>query len=87
VLQVNSRKFAITGQVNHTGLFPLIKPTRIFDALSLAGGFKDFAKTKDILIIRDNGKERFKFNYNEVLKGKHLEQNIFLENGDTIVVK
>jgi polysaccharide export outer membrane protein len=87
VLQVNSRKFAITGEVSHTGMFPLIKPTRVFDALSLAGGFKDFANTKNILIIRDNGKERFKFNYNQVLKGQHLEQNIFLENGDTIVVK
>ena len=42
------------------------------------------SKKKKIIIIR--GTERIKFNYQDILKGKSLEQNIFLENGDTIVV-
>jgi len=82
--QVNSKKFYITGQVFRPGEFPLITPTRVFDALSNAGGFRDFANRKKIVIIR--GAERLKFNYNDILKGKNLEQNIFLENGDTIVI-
>ena len=82
--QVNSKKYFITGGVNRSGEFPLVLPTRVFDALSNAGGFRDFANKKKIVIVR--GAQRLKFNYVEVLKGKNLDQNIFLENGDTIVV-
>ena len=31
--------------------------------------------------------ERIKFNYNDVIKGKHMEQNIQLKPGDIIVVR
>ncbi len=58
-------------------------PTKVFDALSNVG-FRDFARTSKIKIIR--GTKRIPFNYDQVLKGKHLEQNIFLEPGDTIYV-
>jgi polysaccharide export outer membrane protein len=84
VTQVNSKKFFITGQVFRPGEFPLVVPTRVFDALSNAGGFRDFANKKKIVIIR--GAERIRFNYLDMLKGKNSDQNIFLENGDTIVV-
>jgi polysaccharide biosynthesis/export protein len=85
VQQVNSKKYAITGGVNKTGSYPLVVPTRVFDALSQAGGFREYANKKDIVIVR--GDRRIKFNWDEVVKGKKLEQNIFLENGDTIIVK
>lgn len=81
---VNSKKFFITGEVNRAGEYSLATPTKVFDALSNAGGFRDFANKKKIIIIR--GAERIKFNYQDILKGKSLEQNILLENGDTIVV-
>jgi polysaccharide export outer membrane protein len=85
VIQVNSKKFFISGEVNRPGQYPLVTAINVFDALNGAGGFRDFANKKGIVIIR--GKDRIKFNYEEVLKGKKLEQNIFVENGDTIVVK
>jgi polysaccharide export outer membrane protein len=75
----------INGEVAKTGAIPLVVPTRVMEALVNAGGFKDFANKKDIVIIR--GTKRFKFNWNEVVKGKKLEQNIFLEHGDIIIVK
>ena len=81
--QVNSKKYFITGEVNRPGEFTLTTPTRVFDALANAG-FRDFANKKKIIIIR--GAERIKFNYLDILKGKDLDQNIFIENGDTIVV-
>jgi polysaccharide export outer membrane protein len=84
VAQVNSKKFSITGKVLKPGEYPLILPTRIFDALSNAGGFQDFANKKKIVIIR--GAERIRFNYADVLRGREQDQNIFLENGDTIIV-
>jgi polysaccharide export outer membrane protein len=35
----------------------------------------------------ENGKQvRFKFNYNEVVDGKNLKQNIELKPGDTVIV-
>ena len=84
VMQVRSQKYYITGEVNKTGSFPLAVPTRVLEALTNAGGFRDFANTKKIVILRKG--ERLKFNYKEVVKGKNPEQNIFLENGDYIIV-
>jgi len=81
---VGSKKFYITGEVNRPGEYILAIPTRVFDALSNSGGFRDFANKKKIIIIR--GADRLKFNYQDILKGKNLEQNIYLENGDTVVV-
>ena len=85
VQQVNSKKYSITGGVNKPGSYPLVVPTRVFDALSQAGGFREFADKKHIVIVR--GDQRIPFNWEEVVKGKKLVQNIFLENGDTIIVK
>jgi polysaccharide export outer membrane protein len=84
VLQVNSKKFYISGEVNRPGTYPLVVPTRIGEALNQAAGFRDFAKKSDILILR--GSQRIKFNWNDYVKGKNLDKNIFLENGDTILV-
>ena len=55
------------------------------DALVNAGGFRDFANQKDIVIFA--AQERLKFNWNEVVKGKKTEQNIYLQHGDIIIVK
>jgi polysaccharide export outer membrane protein len=82
--QINSKKYYISGEVNRQGSFPLTAPITVFDALNGAGGFKEFARKDKVVIAR--GAKRIKFNYQEVLKGKRLEQNIMLQNGDTIIV-
>jgi polysaccharide export outer membrane protein len=56
----------------------------VLEALTIAGGIREFGNGKKIVIMR--GTERLKFNFNEVIKGKKLEQNIFLKPGDHIVV-
>jgi polysaccharide export outer membrane protein len=84
VLAVNSKRFTISGPgVMRPGQVALVLPMHVFDALN-GVGFRDFANPKKTMIIR--GTQRIKFNYNEVLHGKHLEQNILLEPGDTIYV-
>jgi polysaccharide biosynthesis/export protein len=87
VLQVNSKSFVVTGKVIRGGKFSLVTPLRVFDALGLTGGFQDFANTKNITIVR--GAQRLTFNYNDYVKGKQeaLDQNIWIQNGDTILVK
>jgi polysaccharide biosynthesis/export protein len=84
VQQVNSKRYYISGEVNRSGMFPMATPTTVLEALVNSGGFRDFAKTNKIVILR--GTKRLNFNYKDVIKGKHVDQNILLENGDYIVV-
>jgi len=87
VMAVNSKSFTITGKVFKPGRLPLVTPMRVFDALGMAG-FQDFANEKHIQIIHANGSTS-SFNYLDFLKRKKtaIDANIFLQNGDTIVVK
>jgi polysaccharide export outer membrane protein len=84
VTKVNSKKFYIFGEVGRQGEFPLIGSITVLDALSNSGGFRDFANTKKIYILR--GTQKLFFNYKEVSNGKRMEQNIKLLNGDRIFV-
>ena len=84
VQSVQSRKYYITGEVGRTGAYQLVVPTTVLQALTGAGGFREFANKKKITIMRSG--QLIKFNYNEVIKGKNLQQNIFLQNGDYVIV-
>jgi polysaccharide export outer membrane protein len=84
VRQVNSRKYFIQGEVSRSGAFPLLVPTTVLEALVNAGGFREFANTKKIIII--SGGQQYYFNYKEVIHGKKLEQNRLLQPGDQIIV-
>jgi polysaccharide export outer membrane protein len=85
VQAVFSKKYYISGEVNRPGAFPLVVPTTIVEALTQAGGFREFANQKKIVIMR--GPKRFNFNYKDYIKGKGLDQNVQLESGDHIVVQ
>ncbi len=84
VLAVLSKKYFITGEIYRTGAYPLVVPTTVLEALSSAGGFREWADQKNIIILRGN--RRLKFNYKDVIRGRNLSQNIYLENGDHIIV-
>src|ERR1041385_6653249 len=89
VQEFRSQKFNVMGQVNKPGAYPLTGPTTILDAIALSGGFRDFAKTKKIYVLRtaaDGKQVKLPFNYNEVIKGNQMETNIQLESRDTVVV-
>jgi polysaccharide export outer membrane protein len=89
VQQINSEKFNILGRVTRPGSYPLAGTTTVLDAIATAGGFQDFAKETGVYILRQNpggGQTRLAFNYKDVVKGKHPEQNVKLESGDTVIV-
>jgi polysaccharide export outer membrane protein len=89
VKQINSRKLFITGQVEKPGPYPMSGPTTVLQLISMAGGLREFAEGKRILIMRTDkaGKQTgHVFNYRQVMSGKNLEQNIELQPGDTVVV-
>lgn len=83
VMSVMSKRYFLSGNVDRSGPVSLVTPTTVLQALS-AAGLGQWAKKNKIIIMR--GTERLKFNYNEVVKGKHLEQNIYLQDGDHIYV-
>lgn len=87
VTAMNSRRIFVTGEVTHTGPMPLLPHMTVLQALAQAG-FTQFANLKAVYLLRtENGKqEKLPFNYKEVVKGNHPEQNIVLKPGDTVVV-
>jgi len=89
VEKISSLSFNIVGEVAHPGYFPLTRRMTVLDAIAMAGGFKDFAKTKKVYVLRTaaNGtQQRLPFNYKDVIHGKNEQQNIELQPRDTIVV-
>jgi len=88
VSQAISARFYVLGEVAHPGAYPLPRRVSVVQALALAGGFREFAKKDSIRILRQQGEKQIAipFNYKEVEIGVRLEQDIFLDAGDTIVV-
>jgi polysaccharide export outer membrane protein len=89
VRQINSRKVFITGQVTTPGAHVLTGPLTVMQLISLAGGLTEFAKKKDITVMRTDASGKqvvLPFNYSDVAKGKSLSQNVVLKPGDTVVV-
>ncbi len=90
IKEVVGNKVSVLGQVKTPGEYVLTGNTDVMQALSMAGGVTPFAALKKIKILRrDPATQKqsvIKFNYADVIRGKHLEQNILLRSGDTIVV-
>lgn len=88
VTEINSRRIFVTGEVTRPGAFSLLPNMTVLQALSSSGGFTQFARVKNIYILRmEDGKQvKHAFNYKDAVSGKHPEQNIILEGGDVIVV-
>jgi len=89
VREIRSRKVYVIGSgIARGGVIQLNDELNVLQVLAMAGGLQEYADKSNIVIIRkEEGREkRFKFNYNEVVKGKNIKQNILLQPGDTIVV-
>jgi len=88
VKEINSRRVFITGQVEKPGPYPLNNTMTVLQLISIAGGLKEFARGKNISVIRfeDGQQVVHGFNYQEALSRKNLERNITLKPGDTVLV-
>jgi len=78
----------VIGKVNKPGQIFSGRRLDVLQALSMAGGLTVFADDDNISIQRRVGNEIkvFPFDYDNVIDGEDLEQNILLEPGDTITV-
>jgi polysaccharide export outer membrane protein len=89
VTDPRSHHYNVVGQVAKPGIYPLSQLTTVLDAISSAGGFRDFARETKIYILRklsDGTQTKLPFNYKDVIKGKTPASNIVLQSGDIIVV-
>lgn len=88
VQEVKSRRFNVVGQVAKPGSYLLSEKVTVLDAIAMAGGFQQFAKSNRIYVLRrTNGQQvRIPFDYKAVIRGRRPEQNVELQPEDTVVV-
>lgn len=88
VRTIGGNKIYVIGQVKAPGAYVIGRYVDVLQALTLAGGLSEFADEDSIRIIRrEAGRETvFPFEYDDVKKGRKLQQNIILRGGDTVVV-
>ena len=81
------------GEVTTPGKLPLKSYTTILQALSLSGGFTQFASRNDIHVIRNvtNAEGKIKelripLRYDDLISEEGGVYNLTLKSGDTIIV-
>ena len=89
VVETRSARYFVLGKVAIQGEFPYSGPTRVVQALAMAGGFLDFAKLDKIFVLReveDGDLVYYRVNYKQLVDDRSLEVNILILPGDTIIV-
>ena len=88
VAELRGARVYIIGQVQMPGEFIMVSSLDVLQALSMAGGVTAFASPGDIKILRRSaeGQRAIAFDYDAIIRGRDLEQNITLEDGDVVIV-
>jgi polysaccharide biosynthesis/export protein len=88
VVEVVDPVVYVMGEINQPGPVPMRGPMTVLQALAVAGGFKEFADTKGIRILRrtpdGSSVQTIPFNYKDAVKSN--AQVVYLREGDTVVV-
>lgn len=89
LLEAQSAKVGVLGDVKAPGLLVMTRPLRVLDAITLAGGILDTGSSS-VSILRqfeDGRVQVLKADLKKILKGKaNPEENAFLRPGDTLIV-
>lgn len=95
LIQSNSRRYTVMGNVAHPGVFFIDFPINIVQTIARSGGFTEWAN-HDITVVRagdgmktnagDTGKNTIEFDYDDIVKGKSLDKNIYIQSGDIVIV-
>lgn len=80
--------FTVSGQVGKPGQYELRRDTTVSEAIAVAGGLTQAAKTQVLLFHRtsEDWFEVKKLNLKDVLNGKHANEDTVLKAGDMVVV-
>jgi polysaccharide export outer membrane protein len=88
ILKIGSQRIYVVGKVQKPGEFPVGRYVDVLQALSMAGGLTPFADANAIRVMRREGEKQviLPFEYNRVVRGDKLDQNVPLRAGDVVVV-
>jgi polysaccharide export outer membrane protein len=88
IKQPQGNRIYVLGKVNRAGEYVTSREIDVMQALSLAGGATPYASLNNIRVLRrtPQGQKSIPFRYEDVERGRHLEQNIVLQGGDVVVV-
>jgi polysaccharide export outer membrane protein len=88
VAEINSYYIYILGEVARPGRYQLKSNISVLQAVSLAGGFTNWASPNSMVVLRRNREkeEKIKVRYNRIVSGSRPEDNILLKPGDTIII-
>jgi polysaccharide export outer membrane protein len=88
VAEVRSYKIYVVGEVQRGGEFTPNHQVSVLHGLAMAGGFTRFANPDRIVIVRRDarGERRIPFDYDAVVNGGDLQQDLALQTGDTVIV-
>jgi polysaccharide export outer membrane protein len=86
--EIHSLKANLIGAVRKEGPVMLRRNMTVLQAINESGGFNEYAKRRKIYVLRnENGKQiRLPFDYEAVIAGKNMDQNIVLRANDMIVM-
>ena len=89
--EVRSKRVWVLGRVNTPGVYPLVRPTTIIDAIAQAGGLftSRFSGTTEELADLDHsfvmrGRKVMPVSFQRLLREGDMSQNIQLQSGDYI---
>jgi polysaccharide biosynthesis/export protein len=86
VEEIHSRLVYITGEVQHPGAYPLVENINVVQLIARSGGLTEYAHKHKIFVLRQETRQKLKVDYDRVLKGRNVEQNIALLPGDMVVI-
>ena len=93
VKELNSYSVYVLGEVSKPGKFQLKSYITVLQAISMAGGFTDYAKKNKLQVVRttQNGDSKrqelhIPLRYDDLVAGRGEPGNIVLHPGDTVVV-
>jgi len=71
VKEVNSAKVSVFGEVKTPGMYKIQDRGTVLDAIAMAGGFTEYAKRNNVMVIRTDPageQKRFKLNVEKLIK-------------------
>jgi polysaccharide export outer membrane protein len=90
LLEANSAKIGVLGDVMHPGILVMNKPMNVLEAITASGGITDTGNKSGVIVLRqlrDGRAQTLKVNVKRILQGKaDAEENIALRAGDTVIV-
>lgn len=86
--EIRSRRVFILGEVVNSGVYDIFQPTKLLQALAMAGGLTEYAKKDQVIVLRDREgqDQRLDVSIKGIQTGRKPADNILLEPGDTIIV-